>query len=213
MHSRTFTSAPGKDLIFFPISNIKALSKFAYVDLIKPDKINLDVFWLNSDAEKRKTQLASQRRTRLAKRSEDPKRKRVEDAQLKRLPFIQKSAPGHGTSILLIEKKIIRFFRNNHYTPSVMWVTVGTVLSMLDIGNSLPTRGRSMKKQILIVTAAALTAAVVILDGTSAATAQQTPQYQVGGFPITPHQMSVLQPSAKINEQQRLSRQRTMDAS
>jgi hypothetical protein len=70
-----------------------------------------------------------------------------------------------------------------------------------------------MKKQILIVTAAALTAAVVILSGTSAATAQQTPQYQVGGFPITPLQMSVLQPSAKINEQQRLSRQRTMDAS
>ena len=70
-----------------------------------------------------------------------------------------------------------------------------------------------MKKQILIVTAAALAAAVVILSGTSAATAQQTPQYQVGGFPITPHQMSVLQPSAKIKEQQRLSRQRTMDAS
>jgi hypothetical protein len=70
-----------------------------------------------------------------------------------------------------------------------------------------------MKKQILIVTAAALTAAVVILNGTSAATAQQTPQYQVGGFPITPLQMSVLQPSAKISEQQRLSRQRTMDAS
>ena len=70
-----------------------------------------------------------------------------------------------------------------------------------------------MKKQILIVTAAALTAAVVILSGTSAATAQQAPQYQVGGFPITPLQMSVLQPSAKIREQQRLSRQRTMDAS
>ena len=70
-----------------------------------------------------------------------------------------------------------------------------------------------MKKQILIVTAAALTAAVVILSGTSAATAQQTPQYQVGGFPITSHQMSVLQPSAKIKEEQRLSRQRTMDAS
>ena len=70
-----------------------------------------------------------------------------------------------------------------------------------------------MKKQILIVTAAALTAAVVIFNGTSAATAQQTPQYQVGGFPITPHQMLVLQPSAKISEQQRLSRQPTMDAS
>ena len=40
-----------------------------------------------------------------------------------------------------------------------------------------------MKRQILIVTAAALTAAVVILNGTSAATAQQTPQYDVGGFP------------------------------
>ena len=70
-----------------------------------------------------------------------------------------------------------------------------------------------MKKQILIVTAAALTAAVVILSGTSAATAQQVPQYQVGGFPITPHQMLVLQPSAKIREQQRLSRQPAMDAS
>ena len=75
-----------------------------------------------------------------------------------------------------------------------------------------------MKKQILIVTAVALTA-VVILNGTSAATAQQTPrtpqtpQYEVGGFPISPHQMSVLQPSAKIKEQQRLTKQRTMDAS
>jgi len=70
-----------------------------------------------------------------------------------------------------------------------------------------------MKKQILIVTAAALTAAVVVLNGTSAATAQQTPQYQVGGFPITPLQMLVLQPSTKIKEQQPLSRQRTMGAS
>ena len=70
-----------------------------------------------------------------------------------------------------------------------------------------------MKKQILIVTAATLTAAVVILVGTSAATAQQIPQYQVGGFPITPHQMLVLQPSASMREQQRLNRQRTMDAS
>ena len=69
-----------------------------------------------------------------------------------------------------------------------------------------------MKKQILIVTAAALTAAVVIFNGTSTVTAQQ-PQYQVGGFPMTPLQMSVLQPSAKINEQQRVSGQRTMDAS
>jgi hypothetical protein len=69
-----------------------------------------------------------------------------------------------------------------------------------------------MKKQILIVTAAALTAAVVMLNGTSAATAQQ-PQYQVGGFPITTHQMLVLQPSARMREQQRLSRQPTMDAS
>ena len=70
-----------------------------------------------------------------------------------------------------------------------------------------------MKKQILIVTAAALTAAVVILSGTSAATAQQGPQYQVAGFPMSPHQMSVLQLSAKIKEQQRLSGQLTMDAS
>jgi hypothetical protein len=95
-----------------------------------------------------------------------------------------------------------------------MRVTVGSALWVL---NNHPkfTRnmGRRMKKQILIVTAAALTAAVVILSGTSAATAQQNPQYQVGGFPITSHQMSVLQPSAKIKEEQRLSRQRTMDTS
>jgi hypothetical protein len=70
-----------------------------------------------------------------------------------------------------------------------------------------------MKKQISIVTVATMTAVVVMLNGTSAATAQQTPQYQVGGFPITPHQMLVLQPSAKIKEQQRISRQPTMDAS
>jgi hypothetical protein len=70
-----------------------------------------------------------------------------------------------------------------------------------------------MKKQILIVTAAALTAAVVILSGTSAANSQQAPQYQVGGFPITPLQMSVLQRSDKITERQRLSRQPAMDAS
>src|SRR5262245_791313 len=43
---------------------------------------------------------------------------------------------------------------------------------------------RSMKKQNLL---AALTAAVVILNGTGTATAQQTPQYQVGGIisPLT----------------------------
>jgi hypothetical protein len=69
-----------------------------------------------------------------------------------------------------------------------------------------------MKKQIY-ATAAALTAAVVILNGTSAANAQQTPPYEVGGFPITSLQMLALQPSAKIREEQRLSRQRTMDAS
>jgi hypothetical protein len=66
-----------------------------------------------------------------------------------------------------------------------------------------------MKKHILIVTAATLTAAAVI--GTSAATAQQ-PQYQIGSFPITAHQMSVLQPSGQMREQQRLNRQPTMDA-
>ena len=66
-----------------------------------------------------------------------------------------------------------------------------------------------MKKQTLIV--AALTVAVA--NGTSAATAQQIPQYQVGGFPLTPHQMNVLQPSARITEQQRLNRQPAMDAS
>jgi hypothetical protein len=70
-----------------------------------------------------------------------------------------------------------------------------------------------MKKQILIVTAATLIAAIAMLNGTSVATAQQTPLYQVGGFPITPLQMSVLQPSARIAEQQRLSAPRTMDAS
>ena len=70
-----------------------------------------------------------------------------------------------------------------------------------------------MTKQILIVTATALTAAVVILSGMSAATAEQTPQYDVGGFPITPLQMLALQPTAKITEQQRLSAQRAMDAS
>ena len=81
------------------------------------------------------------------------------------------------------------------------------------IENSLTSWGQPMKKQILTVTAVAVTGAVVILNGTSAAIAQQTPQYQVGGFPITPHQMLVLQPSAKISEQQRFSRQPTMDAS
>src|SRR5262245_1588349 len=83
---------------------------------------------------------------------------------------------------------------------------------MLILKNATPTRGRSMKKQIVIVTASLMAAAVVILNGTSAATAQQTPQYEVGGFPITSHQMSVLQPSARMREQQRLSRQPTMDA-
>jgi hypothetical protein len=39
-----------------------------------------------------------------------------------------------------------------------------------------------MKMRILV--ASALTAAVAIFSGTSAATAQQTPQYQVGSFPI-----------------------------
>jgi len=69
-----------------------------------------------------------------------------------------------------------------------------------------------MKKQILIIPAAALTAAVVMLNGTSAASAQQTLQYEVGGFPITPLQMLALQPSAQINERQRPSKQPTMDA-
>src|SRR4029434_6701647 len=94
-----------------------------------------------------------------------------------------------------------------------MRLTVGSVLCMLKIENSPPTKGSSMKKKILNAIAAALTAAIVILGATSAATAQQTPQYQVGGFPITPHQMLVLQPSARINEQQRQNRQPTMDAS
>jgi hypothetical protein len=42
---------------------------------------------------------------------------------------------------------------------------------------------------------------------------EQIPQYQAGGFPISPHQMLVLQPSARVTEQQRLSRQPTMDTS
>src|SRR5262245_38157647 len=83
---------------------------------------------------------------------------------------------------------------------------------MLILKNATPTRGRSMKKQILIVTAVTLTAGFAMLNATSAATAQQQPQYQVGGFPLTPHQMLVLQPSAQMREQQRLSRQPTMDA-
>ncbi len=63
---------------------------------------------------------------------------------------------------------------------------------------------------ITSVAAFILIGAVVILGGTSAATAQQ---YQVGALPITPLQMKVLQPSATIREEQRLSRQPTMDAS
>src|SRR5262245_58720630 len=85
-----------------------------------------------------------------------------------------------------------------------------------DGARTLSRNGRQevrLKKQILIVTAAALTAAVVILSGTSAATAQQIPQYQAAGFPISPLQMLALQPPAKITEQQRLSPQRTMNAS
>jgi hypothetical protein len=72
-----------------------------------------------------------------------------------------------------------------------------------------------MSKHLSITSVAAfmLIGAVVILSGTSTATAQQGPQYQVAGFPMSPHQMSVLQLSAKIKEQQRLSEQRTMDAS
>jgi len=70
-----------------------------------------------------------------------------------------------------------------------------------------------MKERIWMVTAASLIAAVVILNGSNAAIAQQTPEYEVEGFPITPFQMLALQPSAKIKERQRLSSQRTMDAS
>ena len=76
--------------------------------------------------------------------------------------------------------------------------------------------GATHEKANLDCDCGSLDCSVVILNGTSAATAQQTPQtpqYQVGGFPISPHQMSVLQPSAKIKEQQRLSEQPTMDAS
>jgi len=63
---------------------------------------------------------------------------------------------------------------------------------------------------ITLVAAVILIGAVVILSGTSAANAQQ---YQVGAFPITPLQMKVLQASATTREEQRLSRQPTMDAS
>jgi len=69
-----------------------------------------------------------------------------------------------------------------------------------------------IRNVVRTLVASLLAAAVVILNGTSAASAQQ-PQYQVGGVPMTPLQMSVLQPSARTREQQRLSRQTTMDAS
>jgi hypothetical protein len=75
-----------------------------------------------------------------------------------------------------------------------------------------PKMGANMKNKIVVI-AATLTA-IVFLSGTSAATAQerfqQVPQY---GFPISSHQMLVLQPSTRITEQQRLSGQPTMDAS
>jgi hypothetical protein len=69
-----------------------------------------------------------------------------------------------------------------------------------------------MSKHLSITSVAAFTliGAVAIVSGTSAATAQQ---YQVGAFPITALQMKVLQPSATIREEQRVSRQTTMDAS
>ena len=69
-----------------------------------------------------------------------------------------------------------------------------------------------MSKHLSITSVAAfiLIGAVVILSGTSAGIAQQ---YQVGTFPITTLQMKVLQPSATITEEQRVSRQPTMDAS
>ena len=69
-----------------------------------------------------------------------------------------------------------------------------------------------IRNVVRTLVASLLAAAVVILNGTSAASAQQ-PQYQVGGFPMTPLQMSVLQPSARITERQPLSAQRPMDAS
>src|SRR5262245_47312289 len=58
---------------------------------------------------------------------------------------------------------------------------------------------RSMKKQNLL---AALTAAVVILNGTGTATAQQTPQYQVGGI-ISPLTITdgPVKPEKKLNKQ------------
>ena len=73
-------------------------------------------------------------------------------------------------------------------------------------------KGDTMSKHLSITSVAAfiLIGLVVIASGTSAASAQQ---YQVGAFPITPLQMKVLQPSATIREEQRLSRQPTMNAS
>mgnify|MGYP006354732403 CR=1 FL=1 len=68
-----------------------------------------------------------------------------------------------------------------------------------------------MKKQILIGTAAALTAAVVILDGTSAATAQQTPQYEVGGFPITPYRSGPSKTRIKIKNPKAPAATRVID--
>jgi len=66
-----------------------------------------------------------------------------------------------------------------------------------------------MRTQILIVT---IVAAVVSFNLQSAV-AGETPQYQAGGFPISPLQMSVLKPSAQMTEQQRSSAQRAMDSS
>jgi hypothetical protein len=85
-------------------------------------------------------------------------------------------------------------------------------LAMLKDSERNPKYGVIHEKENLECDCRSLDCSSCILGATSAATAQQTPQYQVGGFPITPHQMLVLQPSARMGEQQRLSRQPTMDA-
>ena len=48
---------------------------------------------------------------------------------------------------------------------------------------------------------AILAAAAILMLGTAGATAGELPSYDVAGFPITPHQMSVLGQSGHTQEQ------------
>ena len=66
-----------------------------------------------------------------------------------------------------------------------------------------------MRTQILIV----MIVAAVVSVNLQSAVAGEIPQYQVGGFPISPLQSSVLKPSAQMTEQQRSSAQRAMVSS